>query len=174
MCKGNKILVIGLGNPILGDDGAGWKIVQEVEALAGTDRDQSLSNIEFVYLSLGGLALMEHTVGFEDVIVVDMIVTGTKPNGTIYSLPLSKLPNLSSGHTTAIHDTSLATALEFGQKMGINVPKDVWVVAIEAENVYEFSEDLSPSVSVAIPRAVKIIMEMIKNNLREENIYDIT
>lgn len=167
-----KTLVIGLGNPILGDDGIGWKVVERVEAELKGQRE----DLKFDYLSLGGLLLMENMEGYQDVLVVDSIITGTKPNGTIFSMPLSRLPNLSAGHTTAIHDTSLVTALDIGRKMGLVLPEDdnVWVVAVETEYVYDFSEELSEPVQAALPHAAKVVLDMLVNNLREEKIYDIT
>jgi hydrogenase maturation protease len=171
----NIVLVIGLGNPILGDDGVGWHVVEKVEAsLNGNTEFEDGRSINFEYLSLGGLALMENMVGYTDVIVVDSILTRSKPNGTVYSLPLSRLPNLSAGHTTSTHDTSLATALEFGKKMGMVLPEDVWVIAVEAEYVYDFSEELSEEVQAAVPQAVRLVLDMLRNNSREEKIYDLT
>ncbi len=130
--------------------------------------------IEFEYYSLGGLSLMERMEGYKDVIVVDSILTKSRPNGTIYSLLLSNLPDFSYGHTTAIHDASLATALEMGHKMGLVLPDEVWVVAVETEFVYDFSEELSPEIEKAVPAAVKIVREILEQGLREEKIYDIT
>ena len=130
--------------------------------------------VEFDYLSLGGLSLMERMDGYKNVIVIDSIRTGSKPNGTIYSLPLSRLPDFSAGHTTAIHDTSLATALELGKRMGMVLPDDVWVVAVEAEVVFEFSEKMTHAVEVAVPIAVKLIIDLLKQDIREEKIYDLT
>lgn len=122
-----------------------------------------------MYLSLGGLSLMEHMEGYSDVIVVDSILTKTRPQGTIYSLALSSLPDYSAGHTTAIHDTSLANALKVGRQMGMVLPEDVWVVAVEAAYVYDFSEELSPPVEAAVPEAVEIVLEMlVTKRLREE------
>ena len=117
--------------------------------------------IEFEYYSLGGLSLMERMEGYKDVIVVDSILTGSHPNGTIYSVPLSRLPDFSYGHTTAVHDASLATAVGVGRTMELVLPDDVWVVAVEAEFVYDFSEELSPEVEKAVPTAVKIVREIL-------------
>jgi hydrogenase maturation protease len=173
MNKLETTLVIGLGNPILGDDGVGWRVVEKVAAQI-EEKDQDGKAIEFDFLSLGGLSLMERMEGYRDVIVVDSILTKSHPNGTVYSLPLSNLPDFSYGHTTAIHDTSLATALEMGRSMDLVLPDDVWVVAVEAEFVYDFSEELSPEVERAVPTAVKIVREILEKGLREEKIYDIT
>jgi hydrogenase maturation protease len=165
-------LLIGLGNPILGDDGIGWRVVEKAEALLAerSDKERDQHQIDILYLSLGGLSLMEHMEGYQDVIVVDSILTKNKPNGTIYSLPLSQLPDFSSGHSTALHDTSLATALTFGRKMKMELPEDVWVIAVEAEYVFDFSEELSPPVAAALPGAVKILMEILTKDIREEKI----
>lgn len=176
MKKDQSTLLIGLGNPILGDDGVGWRIVEQVELRfnASNFNGDKPKEITCEYLSLGGLSLMERMEGHITAIVVDSIQTKTKPNGTIYSLPLSRLPDFSEGHTTAIHDTSLATALQVGKRMGMVLPEDVWVVAVEAENVYEFSEELSPPVEAAVPKAVEIVLEILVKDLRKEKIYDLT
>jgi hydrogenase maturation protease len=55
-----KTIIIGLGNPILGDDGVGWKVVEELGKL---DHSKSKS-IEVDCLSVGGLTLMERMVGY--------------------------------------------------------------------------------------------------------------
>jgi len=167
-------LVIGLGNPILGDDGVGWKVAEQLDAdLRQVDLPEGV-NLEFEFLSLGGLSLMERMEGYQDVLVVDSIRTSSKPNGMIYSLPLSRLPNLSAGHTTAIHDTSLSTALEVGRQMGLVLPADVWVVAVEAEYVFDFSEEMSPEIEAAVPKMVDLVKKILTTGIREEKIYDIT
>lgn len=170
MKTNQSTLLVGLGNPILGDDGVGWRIVKQVEKAYQQDRanGSNFREVDFEFLSLGGLSLMEHMEGYEDVIVVDSILTKSRPHGTIYSLPLSGLPDFSAGHTTAIHDTSLANALKVGRTMGMVLPEDVWVVAVEAEYVFDFSEELSPPVEAAVPDAVEIVLEMLRKDLRKE------
>jgi hydrogenase maturation protease len=173
MSEKQTTLVIGLGNPILGDDGVGWRVAEEAEARLNGQVNTTEREIEFDYLSLGGLSLMERMNGYRDVVVVDSIVTRQRPIGSIFSLLLSSLPDFSAGHTTAIHDTSLATALDIGRKMGMELPEKVWVVAVEAEYVYDFSEELSPPVAAAVPKATEVLMEVLEMN-REEKIYDLT
>ena len=70
-----KIIVVGLGNPILGDDGVGWKVAEE---FANIDPFKSRS-IDVDYLSVGGLTLMEHMVGYQHAILIDAIQTGKHP-----------------------------------------------------------------------------------------------
>ena len=153
-----RTLVIGLGNPILGDDGVGWRIAEEVKM-----RTRKNPSVETDCLSLGGLSLMERLTGHTRVILIDAIFTGSKPIGSVTSLPLSGLPDLTAGHTASAHDTSLRTALNVGRSMGIPLPEDqdVTVVAVEARSVYEFSEKLTPEVAEAVPKAVEAVMALL-------------
>jgi len=158
--KNMKILIIGLGNPILGDDGVGWAVAQQVAKLYEGNTD-----IEIDCLSLGGLSLMERMTGYKRVILIDAIYTGQHPIGTVSGFPLSNLPNPSAGHTTAVHDASLQTALNVGRSMSIPLPEEdhVQVVAIETENIYDFSEELSPPVAAAIPQAVEVVKKLLSD-----------
>jgi hydrogenase maturation protease len=155
-----KTLVIGLGNPILGDDGVGWRVVEEIAR-------QTVSNpeVEVDCVSLGGLSLMERLTGSERVILVDSIYTGKNPNGTVRQLSLNEIPDISSGHTASAHDTSLLNAMKLGRSMEIPLPSDknVFIIAIEAENVYDFSEMLSPKVEAAVPQAVEIVLKLLQS-----------
>ena len=153
-----KTLVIGLGNPILGDDGVGWRVVEEIAR-----KTASRDDVEVDTVSLGGLSLMERITGYERVILVDSIFSGKKPIGTVSQFKLTDLPDLSSGHTTAIHDTSLRNALSVGRSMDILLPRDedVMIIAVEAENVYDFSDILSPPVEAAVPQAVDAVLQLI-------------
>ena len=169
----DTLLVIGLGNPILGDDGVGWRVVEVVQEKFNRSNKSSRREIEFDFLSLGGLSLMERMNGYRNVVIVDSIITGKQPVGNIYSLPLEALPNLSAGHTTAAHDASLVSALQLGRKMGFDLPDEVWVVAIEVEQVLDFSEELSPTVAAAVSIAANTLIKVIDKNL-EEKTCDIT
>ena len=171
MDQRNTTLIIGLGNPILGDDGVGWLVVQKFEQnLKYLKLSDPNLDLEFDYLCLGGLSLMERMAGYQDVILVDSILTGDHPIGTVYSLPLASLPNFSSGHSTSAHDTSLATALELGRKMGLDLPGEVWVVGIEAENVYEFSEEVSPEIQSVVADAAQLLMDIVQFGIRVKEI----
>lgn len=162
-----KTLVIGLGNPILGDDGVGWKVVEEVSRnLPLTPYPYPLqgewSNVEVDCLSLGGLSLMERLLGYERAIIVDSMETGQSPVGTVRTFPLAALPDPMSGHSASAHDTSLVTALKTAESLGAEVPTQVDVVAVEAQNVYDFSEELSPPVAAAVPEAVQAVLNLLQ------------
>jgi hydrogenase maturation protease len=146
-------LVVGLGNPILGDDGIGWRVADSVRV--------AVPDVEVDSLALGGLSLMERLIGYERVIIIDSIQTRGGRIGQVYQFALDELPDLSAGHTTAAHDTSLQTALRMGRAMGVTLPERVHVVCVEAERVYDFSEELTPEVAAAIPEATQAVLDLL-------------
>ncbi|MGB8213667.1 MAG: hydrogenase maturation protease [Anaerolineales bacterium] len=166
-----KTLIIGLGNPILGDDGVGWVVAEQVRAALSNPQQRSLGEspspdpqpVEVDCASLGGLSLMERLTGSERVILVDAIFTGAKPVGSVSQFTLNDLPELSAGHSASAHDTSLRNALTVGRGMDILLPKDedVIIIAIEAEAVFDFSQELSPAVAKAVPQATQAVLDLI-------------
>src|SRR5512136_2972016 len=160
-----KTLIVGLGNPILGDDGVGWKVAEEVEERlaqsANLHAKRPTSNIHVDHVSLGGLSLMERLIGYQHAIVIDSIGTGQHPIGTAYHFRLDDLYDPTSGHTTAAHDVSLMTAMQIGRSLGATLPDRIDVVAIESPYVYDFSEELTPPVATAVPRAVEMVMDLL-------------
>jgi hydrogenase maturation protease len=115
--------------------------------------------------SLGGLSLMERLTDAERVILVDAIFTGTQPVGTVRRFKLEELPDLSAGHSASAHDTSLRNALQVGRDMHVPLPENdnVLIVTVEAEAVYDFSQELSPAVAAAVPVALQQVLELINN-----------
>lgn len=159
-----KTIVIGLGNPILGDDGVGWKIAEEVKKRLSSPqatllwKEAEYVNVEF--LSLGGLRLMESLIGYDRAILIDA-VTSDQETGSVVTTRLSELPDVSALHTTSAHDTSLQNALKLGKSMGANLPEDVIVIGIVTEHIYDFGEELSSSVAQAVPLAAQIVIDLL-------------
>jgi len=159
----NSLLVIGLGNPILSDDGIGWRVAEEVQKALqlGPDGNREGAEIDFDYLALGGLSLMERMVGYSHAIVIDAIQTGLEPPGKVSTFLLEELPDYAQGRTTAVHETSLQTAIQVGQDLGAPLPDKIDIVTIEAEVLFDFSESLTPEVEAAIPEATRAVMNRI-------------
>jgi hypothetical protein len=61
-------------------------------------------------------------------------------------------------HSASPHDASLVTALETGQRMGLPLPKDITIYAIEVENVMDFSDQPTPSVAAVIPQVTEAVL----------------
>jgi hydrogenase maturation protease len=155
-------IVIGLGNPILGDDGVGWRVAESVANRLKDDQNGIHREVEVDCLSVGGLSLMERLVGYKRAILVDAILTGSSPIGTVSQFDLQELPNRALGHMSSSHDTTLQTALDVGKRMGAILPESIQVIAIEAENLFVFSEQLTAAVEAAVPKAVELVFATLE------------
>jgi hydrogenase maturation protease len=154
-----KTLVIGLGNPILGDDGVGWKVAEEVKKQLPAGAPVAVE-----CLSLGGISLMEHLIGYPNAILIDAFAL-EEPVGSVLVLKLSDLPSYSAFHTTSSHDTSLQNAIELGKSLGASLPDNIMVVGIATKHVFDFSEELSLPVAEAVPQAAHIVLDLLKQTV---------
>jgi hydrogenase maturation protease len=158
-----RVLILGLGNPLLGDDGIGWRVVEQVAASLEKNATHN-TEYETDYHAGGGLSLMERLVGYDRAIIVDAINTARAPQGNLSCFALDDLPaewHDATSHLASAHETDLQTALQVGRQMGVQLPRDITIVGIESNQVYDFTEDLSPAVARAIPDAVRIVINQL-------------
>jgi len=153
----SNTIIIGLGNPILSDDGAGVKAARLLQQRLEQDAD-----IEVIELYAGGLRLMDALAGHRRAVIIDAMQTGQAP-GTIGNFSLADLPP--TRNIACSHDVNLATALELGKTMGQQVPADIVIYGIEAADVTTFSETLTRAVQRAVTDLVETILrDELKSN----------
>ncbi len=150
-----KTLVLGLGNPLLRDDGIGLHVARELEKLFADDPAVEVGEDYW-----GGLRLMERMIGYDRVIIIDAILTGGEP-GTIHLLTPDDIPTQRSA---SVHDVNLPTALEFGRHAGASLPtaSDITLIGIEAGDVQTFDETLSPALKLIVPHAVDHVLNVLE------------
>jgi hydrogenase maturation protease len=160
-----KILVLGLGNPLVSDDSVGLRVVAALKPLLADMADVEVSEDYW-----GGLRLMERMIGFDRAIVIDAIRTGARP-GTVHRLTPESIPTQRSA---SAHDVNLPTALEFGRQAGVKLPKNehIELVGIEAEDILTFSEQCTPAVEASIPRAVETVIGAIEEMRLRSKVED--
>jgi hydrogenase maturation protease len=163
-----NILIVGLGNPILGDDGIGWHVAEEVSRRLGIPLGDALSppgpeSVTIERYSLAGLSLMERLSGCDAVILIDSLNTARYPQGEIIHFTLADMDDLTYGHSASAHDVSLKNALALGRRLGEALPADdqIHIIAIEAQHVYDFQEELSPGMARVVPVAAQKVIELL-------------
>jgi hydrogenase maturation protease len=149
-----KTLVLGLGNPILGDDGVGPRVAAALEGRLGED-------VTVVEAGLAGLDLLDLLAGYDRAIIIDAIQTKDGRPGDIYRLDIGAFA--ATRHAASPHDVNLATAIELGKRLGLALPQ-IEILAVEAADVNGFSEECSPEVAAAVPACVEIIVNEIKGS----------
>lgn len=141
-----KTLVLGVGNSILRDDTIGLVIARRLEERFG-DRDDT----DFGLNEEAGFSLLEESLGYGRLVVIDSILTGAAP-GTIHRLDLSDLGR--SIHSNSPHGLNIATVLSLGRGQGLPVPDEVRIYAVEVVDTVTFSESLSPALASRVDAIV--------------------
>lgn len=145
-----KTLILGLGNPILGDDGVGFRVAEELK-----DRLDE-QDVTVVETSMAGLNLLDLLTGYDRTIIVDAIQTVGGKAGQIYRLCPEALDF--TRHATSPHDVDLATALELGKRVGLALPQEITIFAIEVADASTISEECTPKVRRAVPVCAEMIV----------------
>ncbi len=149
-----KTLILAMGNPILRDDGVGHRVADVLEQVLGG------TGVALKKTTLAGLNLLDLLIGFDRAVIVDAIQTGRRP-GDVYSLTPS---DFISRHTFPhLHNIDFFRALYLGKKLLPNFPEEVRVVAVEAGDITNFGEGLTPDVEKAVPVAVRCVLSILED-----------
>ncbi len=161
-----KTLILGIGNPILTDDGVGIRVANEIKRLweirlRRTDVEvrKPFPQIEVMEASVDGISLLDYIVGYDKLIIIDSIKTEKGNSGSLYKL---KIEDLSTSQSPSYsHGVNLRTAIELGKRLGYKIPEFIDIYAIEIEDNITFSEHCTTKVKEAIPRIVDTILKTI-------------
>jgi hydrogenase maturation protease len=156
------VIVVGLGNPVLGDDGVGWRVADEVER-----RLADAPGVTVERLGVGGIRLMEVVSDYEAAVLVDAAEFPGRPAGEVRAWRLDEIEFHAGGHLDSIHDASLETALDLGRQMGVALPDRIDVVTVQARSTDVFSEELSLEVEAAVPVAADAVMRLLATRTEE-------
>lgn len=138
--------VLGLGNPLLRDDGVGLAMLA---ALA--DKGPWGEEVTLVDGGTWGLSLLPVLADSEQVLVLDAVRAGHPP-GTVVRGSVDDVPRLYA-HPVSPHQIDLAEVLAAAELVGA-LPRRVEVVGVEPGSVEGPCLDLTPAVAAAVSRAV--------------------
>jgi hydrogenase maturation protease len=151
--KTASTLLLGLGNELLTDDAVGLRIAAAARA--------KLANYKHVHVAESsemGLALLDHMVGFKRVVVVDAVQTGGAAPGFLHEgvgKELNLLPLVSP------HFLGLGETLALGRELGLKVPEQVRIFAVEVEDPFTIGTGMTQGVEAALPEIVERIVAAI-------------
>ncbi len=146
-----KVLVLGVGNPILSDDGVGIYVAREL-------KKRELAGVDVEELAASGLELLDVVLGYDKVIIIDAIQTAEGEPGELHVLEEQDFEK--SIHGSSPHGINIATALALGRRLVPDqMPKEVVFFAVEVEDLVNVREMLTPKVAKALPGIVERVME---------------
>lgn len=145
-----KILILGLGNTILTDDGVGIYVAREIGKRINDP------NVSVHEASLGGLELLDPMIGFDKVILIDAYKT---ENGEIGTITRINSEDLKGGSAMTRHQVPFHEALELGRKLNMDLPEEIMIYGIKVKDTMTFGESCTPEVTACIPKIVKTILD---------------
>jgi len=144
------ILILGVGNLLLKDEGVGIHFVQAFQ------KHGVPYNVEATEGGARGIDLLPLFEGRRLVVIVDCARMGEKP-GTIRTFEAREIIE-KSGTGFSMHGANLATTLDLGQRLGM-LP-EVVVVGIEPE-IIDIEIGLSDTVAKAIEEVERVVRKII-------------
>ncbi len=147
----SDILVLGIGNPLLGDDGLGVEIVRRLRERKGPPR------AEFLDGGTAGLGLLANLEGRSHVLVADAIDFGGRP-GQVVRLRSTEVPAY-GGLKLSEHQATFHEVLALMDLMEIK-PQELLLLGVQPRRT-DWGAPLSREVEAAIP----VVMEEIGRQL---------
>ncbi len=144
--------VVGLGNPLMGDDALGITVIDLLEG-----REEVRERAELIKAGTDMLILLEVFEKFKRVIIVD-VIRGGKEAGSVYSFRL-KEEALRGQSAFSTHTVSLPEIIKMAHTLRGNMP-DIFVTGIEPYFIGR-SEGLSEKVKKSIPSLLDLIIKIL-------------
>jgi len=149
-----KILILGLGNEVVGDESLGLILVNELR------NERVFTEADYACTYTGGLNLLDYIAGFDILFVIDTTCGNECQAGTIHHYkPETYRETL---HLSSEHDTSFLTTLETGKKLRLKIPGQIHVLAIEINRDLILEEKLSDIISGQYDKIRSEIIKFIK------------
>ncbi len=149
-----KIVVLGCGNTLMGDDGVGIRVVERLQEMKLPE------NVEIIEAGVGGMSILSWIEDADKAVIVDAVQTGNEPPGTVYEFTDRELPP-SDMFMLSLHDLNLVDTINVGrivQKM----PGEIVIIGVEVKRVAEFTKELTPEVEGAIPEVLDLVLKELK------------
>jgi len=142
-------LVVGLGNPLLGDEGVGVRVVEELKELQLPD------GVEAVEGGTAGLGLLSLMEGYQRVIIVDAADMGHPPGRVIRFTP-SEVRFKTTEAPLSLHQIGLGEVLALAEALDA-APAEVVIIGVQPGRI-EGGVGLSPEVEGTIPQAIRMVL----------------
>lgn len=140
--------IIGIGNTLMSDDGAGVRVLEYLDGLP--------AHVEVVELATGGMTLLHHLEKYRKVIIVDAADFGGTPGEVSLFTPEEVTSIKTVGYS--LHDLDILAVLRIAKQLGTH-PDTVIIAAIQPASL-DMKEGLSGAVEEALPGLARRIAEM--------------
>ncbi len=154
----SPILVLGVGNILLRDEGVGVHVVRALQDVALP------AGVELYDGGTAGFALIDVLANRQKVIVIDAVDAG-RPAGTVLRLTPRDLGD-QPGVKLSLHEVSFAETLRAAEQLGL-APREVVILGVQPQTV-AYGLDLSPQIAGLIPQIVELVRAELERTPQAE------
>lgn len=147
-----RVLVIGIGNPLMADEGVGVRVIEQL--MAGYEFPD---NVHLADAGTMGFTLIDLLRETDVLLVIDAVDGTDQPPGTV--LLLSPEDAAPSTVLHSLHDTRLADVLQAASLADIHV--DAHVIGVQIARIEQWVLELTPAVEAAVPVAAGAALETL-------------
>jgi len=145
----NDVVVIGLGSPLLSDEGVGVHLIKKMPTL-GPHR----SGVDFIDLGTAGARILHAVAGRRKAIFIDCALMGEKP-GTIRRFTPDDVRSEKQLPRMSLHEGDLMQFIELSRRLG-ECPEEVVIFGIQPQDMSPGLE-LSPLLAARMDEYVRTI-----------------
>jgi len=153
-----RIVVLGVGNLLKGDDGVGVRVIEALERGAALG-----PGVELVDGGTGGPTLMTEFAGAEALIIVDAAELGAAP-GTVREFGLEDVAETVTPRAFSLHDVGVMGLIELARGVG-ELPEVVRFVVVQPGR-FDTGDRLSAAVVGAVEKAAEAVRRIVKESGR--------
>jgi len=150
-----KTLVLGLGNPLMADEGIGTEIIKKLQSAS-----EKFPEADFIDAGTGGLSILYKLQGRKNVVIIDCAKMNTAP-GTIKKFTPQQVRSIKTVNDLTLHDVDIFKVVELAVKMD-SAPQNIVFFGIEPKEILP-RLGLSDELAARIDEYVRIIEQEISN-----------
>ncbi len=149
MSDKKEIVVLGLGNPLMSDEGIGGFIIEVF--VSQTDKYE---DVDFVDAGTGGINLLHLIANRRKAILVDCAYMGQEP-GTIKKFVPEQVKSVKQLAHLSLHEADVLKIIEMAKELGL-CPQEIIIFGIEPATV-EPNQELSETIAARIDDYIAVI-----------------
>ena len=156
-----SIIVIGLGNPLMGDEGIGTALIEKLTELAAAGKIPGAENIRLHDGGTGGMNLLHSIAGRKKAILIDCALMGTEP-GTLRRFTPDQVQTVKKLAHQSLHEVDILKVIELARQLG-ECPDQVVFFGIEPKEITQ-RMSLSEALIAQIDRYIQAVLEELKGS----------
>lgn len=146
----SRIAIIGIGNPMMSDDGIGPRLIAELEG--------SVPGVDLIDMGTGGMQLVHVLAGYDSVVIIDSADMGLSPGESRVFSP-DDVVSFKETRAYSLHDWDLLRSIAVSRELG-EAPERILIFAVQPACL-EMREGLCPEVELCLPRYVEDVLVVL-------------